>query len=62
MIESRRGWIVTWRTRTSIRRGCTLYSAEMRMDREQERLGSEQESWGGEQESWDNELESCDSG
>ncbi len=26
-------------------RGCTLYSAEMRMDREQERLGSELESW-----------------
>ncbi len=42
------------RAGTATRRGCTLYSAEMRIDREQERLGSELESW-------DSEQESCDS-
>ncbi len=45
---------MTWRAVTAARRGCTLYSAEMRMDREQERLGSELKSW-------DSEKESCDS-
>jgi hypothetical protein len=41
---------VSWRAVTATRRGCTLYSAEMRMDSEQERLGSELESLDSDQE------------
>ncbi len=33
------------RAGTATRKGCTMYSAEMWMDREQERLGNELESW-----------------